>query len=658
MKDIKIFVSHRIDKESMTIKNPIYVPVKCGAVFDDKQNTDIIGDNTGVNISDKRMSFCELTVLYWAWKNQKADYYGLCHYRRYLSFSDDISCLSNTEHDQGCISVSNLSDEIVKKYHLNERDMRSKIENYDAIFIKPIDLKKLNIKSNYEAMLNSPDYHNIEDVDKMLNIIKRKYPKMYSIAYDYMYKEHTSFLYNCFIMKSNIFNNFCSWLFDILFELEKEIDMSRYSLQQYRALGTIGERLLGIYELYLRKQKKYKLGYNDLLFIQDTDVDKKIAPAFDKNNIAIVSNFNDAYAPVFSVFLSSAIEHSSKNMNYDFIILSDDISEKHKRMLLSQCKNNVSIRFYNVKKYLEDLKLNVRHNVYSIDLYYRIIIPNILDTYNKILVVDADMICQEDLSNVYHEDIDSYLAGGCIDTVLQGYLNGADPDFLPYAKKYMHLSNPYQYINTGLLLFNAKKYREVYSLEFLKSFINQHMEKVKIYEQDMLNMLLDTKIKFLDPKWNKYTKSNTFINKCFNLSPYESYKKYQDIITIDNGITHYAAHPKPWWDTNVDNADLWWKYARKSPCYEELLQILISKTVDIKGLRSEFENFHFPNINNRFSKLECMILNHIHHTNLYSLRFKRVRYRIKQFLFFWKYKKYEQKIKQIDFKIKMHKGEL
>ena len=89
-KDIKIFVSHRIDLDSVTIDNPLYVPVYCGAVYKDKskRNPDIIGDDTGDNISEKRRSFCEYTVQYWAWKNVKAEYYGLCHYRRYLSFAD------------------------------------------------------------------------------------------------------------------------------------------------------------------------------------------------------------------------------------------------------------------------------------------------------------------------------------------------------------------------------------------------------------------------------------------------------------------------------------------------------------------------------------------------------------------------------------------
>ena len=114
-KDIKIFVSHRIDLDSETIDNPLYVPVRCGAVYDKRENVAMLGDDTGDNISEKRNSFCELTVLYWAWKNVKADYYGLCHYRRYISFAKEKYMTDNSA--AGFLTEEYLNEKIRKKIH-------------------------------------------------------------------------------------------------------------------------------------------------------------------------------------------------------------------------------------------------------------------------------------------------------------------------------------------------------------------------------------------------------------------------------------------------------------------------------------------------------------------------------------------------------------
>lgn len=69
--DVKIFVSRRIDIDSVLVDNPLYVPVRCGAVFDKENPRGLLGDNTGDNISEKRGSFCEFTVQYWAWKTNR-----------------------------------------------------------------------------------------------------------------------------------------------------------------------------------------------------------------------------------------------------------------------------------------------------------------------------------------------------------------------------------------------------------------------------------------------------------------------------------------------------------------------------------------------------------------------------------------------------------
>ena len=78
---IKIIVAAH--KKYWMPTDPVYLPVHVGA--EGKAPIGYMPDNTGDNISSKNPHFCELTGLYWAWKNLDADYLGLVHYRRYFT---------------------------------------------------------------------------------------------------------------------------------------------------------------------------------------------------------------------------------------------------------------------------------------------------------------------------------------------------------------------------------------------------------------------------------------------------------------------------------------------------------------------------------------------------------------------------------------------
>lgn len=79
--NLKILVA--VHKHYWMPKDSIYLPIQVGR--EGKEDLGFQGDNTGDNISAKNETFCELTGLYWAWKNLAADYIGLVHYRRYFA---------------------------------------------------------------------------------------------------------------------------------------------------------------------------------------------------------------------------------------------------------------------------------------------------------------------------------------------------------------------------------------------------------------------------------------------------------------------------------------------------------------------------------------------------------------------------------------------
>ena len=211
-KKIAIFVSHRIDLKSMVIDNPLYVPVRCGAALDENDEGNVImGDNTGDNISEKRISFCEYTVQYWAWKNYDADYYGLCHYRRYLL---------------------NEQEKI-----FTEAEYLKLLKDYDLITTKRV---VLNNSYHYGFATN----HNIHALDMTGEVIKELYPEYYD-TFVQLENGTETYFGNMIVTSKKWFDTYCEWLFHIFFEVQKRICLENGEDDYHkRVFGFISEFLL------------------------------------------------------------------------------------------------------------------------------------------------------------------------------------------------------------------------------------------------------------------------------------------------------------------------------------------------------------------------------------------------------------------------------
>ena len=221
MEEIKIIIaSHK--KYQKPVEN-IYLPVQVGA--EGKEKIDgYTQDNTGENISIKNPNYCELTGLYWAWKNLNAKYIGLVHYRRYFTESKKIP----KEEDEKF------------KVVLTEKQIKEKLKNVDIILPKKRKYYIENLYSHYEHTMY------IEPLAETQKIIKEKYPE-YLEEFNKLHKRTSAHMFNMFIMKKEILNQYCEWLFDILFELEKRVDVSKFDNFHARFYGRISELLLDVW---------------------------------------------------------------------------------------------------------------------------------------------------------------------------------------------------------------------------------------------------------------------------------------------------------------------------------------------------------------------------------------------------------------------------
>ena len=221
MKNIKVIIATH--KEYQMPKDKLYLPLHVGAEVN-KKELGYIKDNTKKNISNKNPFFCELTGLYWAWKNLDADYIGLVHYRRHLTLSKKIP-----------------KD---KKEKLNQvltlKQANKLFNKTDIILPKKRNYYIENLYNHYKHTMY------IEPLDETRKILEEKYPK-YLKEFDRLHKRKSAHMFNMFIMKKEVLDGYCKWLFDILFELEKRIDTKDYSDFHKRFYGRVSELLLDVY---------------------------------------------------------------------------------------------------------------------------------------------------------------------------------------------------------------------------------------------------------------------------------------------------------------------------------------------------------------------------------------------------------------------------
>lgn len=205
-------------------EHAMYVPLQVGAAG--KEPFAAARDDEGKNISSKNQSFCELTGLYWMRYNTAEDVVGLVHYRRYFA-------------GKGTWGKPKW-DRI-----LQEEELSSLMQNAEII---------LPCKRHYWIETTFSHYahaHHEKDLHTMREIIKEKSSDDLH-AFDAVMNRRSGHRFNMFIMKREAFHEYCDWLFPLLFELEKRIDISAYDAYNKRVFGFIGERLL---DVWLMNQK-------------------------------------------------------------------------------------------------------------------------------------------------------------------------------------------------------------------------------------------------------------------------------------------------------------------------------------------------------------------------------------------------------------------
>ena len=252
-----------------------------------------------------------------------------------------------------------------------------------------------------------------------------------------------------------------------------------------------------------------------------------------KESVPIVLSANDRFSPYLDSMIRSVIFNASEKRNYDIIILYNDISERNQRIIQSAAneKKNISIRFVRVCEYFDARKLFVDQHL-SVETYYRLIIPEIMPNYHKILY----------------------------------------PVSYTHLVETLKLDSPYDYFQAGVLILDLDGFRKMTSSQKMIQLALSH--SFRCHDQDVLNIVCKNKVTYIPQQWNTlmdWQEPEASRMQILKMAPRKLFEEYS-IARKKPYLIHYAGYQKPWDVVDCDFAEYFWMYAKKSPYYPILLR--------------------------------------------------------------------------------------
>lgn len=580
----RIFVPYH--KKSYLYKNDFIIPVHVGRAQTVKNNSNkdlewllanTLGDDSGDNISLQNAYFNELTAIYWVWKNYEKignpEYVGFQHYRRFLCFNNELI------RNPGSWTVNYKKSPVnfLEDIGFTEENLQKMLIQNDGIvgFVKT---PGLTVEKQYQ-LAERLDYHISDDLEVLKNIIFEMRPEYSRPTVDYL-KGNVQRFGNIFILKKEIFFDYCNFVFPILIEFLKRVDFSERSDYQKRLF--VSERLTGIFFENLEK-KGLRIKHSPVALLENSNLPIKPMPAFSEKSINCVFSVDNNYLPKLSVTLSSLLKNCNDDFNYDLLILHTDLDEKKIQIFLKNFDNrkNISIRFINITPYVLSIpskEFYIEIHV-SIATYYRFFIQEIFSNYKKILYLDSDLVVLDDISILFNTNLGQSYIGAARDVreKLAFKLNlkvSNNVNWKDYVINTLKLDNINSYFQAGVILFDLDKFKRCH-FNLLETCLSE-LRRIKapiLSDQDVLNSVFKGYTFFFNTRWNIEWQI------LFEFPEYQKAMSSQDARQFRNAlqspaIIHYASSIKPWNHPANEFAEEWWRYARTTIYYERFIQDL------------------------------------------------------------------------------------
>lgn len=273
--------------------------------------------------------------------------------------------------------------------------------------------------------------------------------------------------------------------------------------------------------------------------------------------VPIIYSVNNHYAPYLYISLQSLVKHAGEIWKYEIYILYTELEKRHIKRFESLYKKNVKITCVDISKNMEGINIK-GSNYLTAETCYRLLLPELFPQYPRILYIDSDTLVLADPAELFESPLNGKIAG---------VMREAESKDL---KEYYRLLGVEKAFNAGILLIDMALFREkkigIQCLKLLVEDSKQPVRRLQYMDQDALNIVLRNQVCFLDSKWNflyRYMENLDLLCAGYR----ETYLADSQVVKI----VHYVSEIKPWQHPEFPMSDLFWKEARQTPYYEEIL---------------------------------------------------------------------------------------
>lgn len=485
----------------------------------------------------------------------ETEYVGMCQYRRFFAEANG---------GVACIEETYMNDKTVEKHGLDKFSIKNAMSNAAIVVPKKVGLKDARNVQDYFKKFDKK--HDTKHFDVFDAVVREKC-QAYLAEYEEYMKSRDAIMYNMMMMQRDLFVEYNQLVAAVLAAVDEKLDMRNVSYEQTKEYSMFATVLLAV---FCSNKAKNGVAVREMSVVEfeETEVREEWQPAFAENNVAMVLASSDFYTIYLSAMLESIVENASDGYNYDITVLESGIKDDNKKalQLLQEGRDNVSIRFYNVKEKMANVHLKATGHI-SVETYYRLLIPEVFINYEKILFLDSDMTVHTDMAELFNMDVTGYMVAAAHDQCCLAFLNGNDKSFAKYCKEALQLKNPYDYFQAGVMLLNLTRFREKYTQKEI--FEIATARQYRYVDQDIMNVLCEGEVKHLDLEWDVFPDFGPYE---YEFMPYYLQKQYEKA-RQNPKICHHTGPNKPWSELFADTmmTERFWRRARKSPLYEQIL---------------------------------------------------------------------------------------